>query len=674
MAITTYNEYKRRLKALDDQQQGEFNGANVRRDGCFANAQAKYDAAIPNDAPANSVPVLKAQTELASDRADCIATNVAEEAAIRASYHPLFEQLEKEAREGLARLSALIITLDKLLPLAIAQQQAGWPGGNAPIVTFSTFKGLRDELERDRFMNLLLLLVRVENGSLVFNGVRRTVSDIVAEWSPVQLHVDDVVYLQGVLIGTPPNDTDALRDMLGAGVLHTSWNQAQPSPAEIQRVGLMSDDYSGALDWNRHVIGLSDIAKRVNIQIDATGVDLDFIFVEVQSSSPKTRGQESSALQLNSIAPAEKYAVPRTQGNASGSSTYQLSLDINSIDKVRAPGHTVATMVRNGGTSDEYFRRQLGYASRGSATIPTGPGESTGDEQAEIPDALRVLEASGVEVLRVTLVDLPADVSVVESECHRLIWSPAEIVYVSCHGKKDQSCLSGDGETCWTGSNSLDRWHEVTQSSAIGTVPGSPHVLIIAGCSLMELSPGSLYWGPVQGPGVSWVRLMFERNASLAVMLGYGYTRDWHPHWKWPPSWSWLNPVPTISAPRDDPVGNSIAAQMADIIASSPDVTDLAPRWLQLNMAHRAWMAVAVDQSGYWLIGRAWNFKHEVFGPIGLDPRAWRARNHRMRFGRWRPLRSRFPLGPWTALRTSVDWKRWRRFRQRRRRDNAADP
>jgi hypothetical protein len=443
--------------------------------------------------------------------------------------------------------------------------------------------------------------------------------------------------------GAACHDPDYVNQVLA--LLHGCADDAQP---EIKSVRLMSDDYSETLDWNRHVIGYSRTARRVNIQIDATDVDLDFIFIEVQSSTPNMWSPDASIPQIHSIDPAEKYAVPRTHGGDTGPSTYRLSIEIDLLDRVRAASHTVATIVRSGGTSDWYFRRGLGYASRGGGMIPFAGESSTGKEEEEVPDALRVLETGGVEVLRVRLVDLPADVSVVESERHRLIWSPAEIVYISCHGHYEQNCLSGDGGQCWTDSTSLDLWREATRARTVGAVPGvadvpgSPRVLVIAGCSVMELNPGSIYFPPYQGPGRAWIRLMFAYNSYLTVILGYGKTRNLIGQ--------------TITAPADDPVGNSIASQMAPIIASSPDLSNLALRWMQVNQTHRAWGAVAADESGYWLFIRNWNFKHEIHGPIPLDPGELSTLNRAVRRERWNALLSRIRW--WTNLGVGIGRRR----------------
>src|SRR6185437_992490 len=99
---------------------------------------------------------------------------------------------------------------------------------------------------------------------------------------------------------------------------------------------------------------------------------------------------------------------------------------------VRPGVSELATVVRSGGTSDAQFRAGLGATSRGMATQPRAAGGSTGDETREVPDAMALFRAGGVEVLELAVQPRPnwrAGRAV-----RRLVRSPADVFYYSGHG------------------------------------------------------------------------------------------------------------------------------------------------------------------------------------------------------------------------------------------------
>src|SRR5262249_12493634 len=98
----------------------------------------------------------------------------------------------------------------------------------------------------------------------------------------------------------------------------------------------------------------------------------------------------------------------------------------------------VALVVREGGTSDKQFRDALGWTFRGRGVQSESPN---GSERDETPDAKRLLQAAGVEVLEVKVVSRPGwDMK--RSSVARLIRSPADVLYYSGHGLHKEGCLA----------------------------------------------------------------------------------------------------------------------------------------------------------------------------------------------------------------------------------------
>jgi hypothetical protein len=78
------------------------------------------------------------------------------------------------------------------------------------------------------FWIVLYLVLEADQGAITFGGERRTLTDLADQWRPnVHVRVPEVVTIQGNKRGAAPADTDALRDLLGAGELRAEWRESE---------------------------------------------------------------------------------------------------------------------------------------------------------------------------------------------------------------------------------------------------------------------------------------------------------------------------------------------------------------------------------------------------------------------------------------------------------------
>jgi hypothetical protein len=242
MAITTCTEYREAVNALFLAEQAERDPINQAFEQCTDAAQQAFDAFVAANPQASDAQIEAARAQMEQDKKECSDVATAQLAAIDAKYIPQFADLDRQARESMV-IGRLIISWEDLQPAAVALQNVNWSSNtpapdSAPILTVQSFDDLRGMLEHDRCLGELLLMVRAEDGALVLGGERKTLSEMVAEWTPtVKTRVSDAVYLFGELTGASPQDTDGFRAMLGAGQLRTQWNAATPLTADIRAEG-----------------------------------------------------------------------------------------------------------------------------------------------------------------------------------------------------------------------------------------------------------------------------------------------------------------------------------------------------------------------------------------------------------------------------------------------------
>ncbi|GIJ64029.1 FAD-dependent oxidoreductase [Virgisporangium aurantiacum] len=246
----------------------------------------------------------------------------------------------------------------------------------------------------------------------------------------------------------------------------------------------------------------------------------------------------------------------------------------------------VATVVRPGGTSDARFRTALGAAAHGIATQPPTPTGTTGDRSREIPDALALFRAGGVEVLELAVRALPN--WRLPGPVRGLVRSPADVFYYSGHGLSGSGKLAIDttGSPCGVSGSYLD-WLGPADLALVWPPAMDLDVLVIAGCSVLRIDRST---SPPSGPGVAWTRLLRSKGGPLVALLGY-----------------------QRGAPCDSPNGDAIAAAMAARIRSGS--TDYAKDWLTANGDHNANNAVAIDNRGYWTITATWTGGYGIVGP-----------------------------------------------------------
>ena len=248
-AVTTYTEYLEREHAFFVGVQIRYDDANTEHDECIDDAQKKHDQTMQMLATVNPTTAAEAQALadakqaaddlLIEEKAECDNQRADKIEAASNMYQQDLEDLQKEAAESLARVERLIITHAELQPAAIALQNINWYTNStvatrAPILTVSSLDDLRHELEADRGMFELLLLVRAEDGELVFGTDRRKLSDITSDVqsSSEKLTVLETVHLRGELVGAAPDDTDSL-SILGTSNILANWS-VQVSPVDVE--------------------------------------------------------------------------------------------------------------------------------------------------------------------------------------------------------------------------------------------------------------------------------------------------------------------------------------------------------------------------------------------------------------------------------------------------------
>jgi hypothetical protein len=385
-------------------------------------------------------------------------------------------------------------------------------------------------------------------------------------------------------------------------------------PLAIEDVSLKTDDWSNGLVWD-DIIGLdaSSTKKRIdsiNVQLTVWGapklwimpdgarvpVMPDHFVVRLRSHAPKG-GWGSSTI----LAP-KWFDVPLQDPNVPSDemrTKYRLAVpirDAGSFLTAQLAGfRDIATAGRDGAVSNIAFRRALTWSSRGEAKLAYG--SSSGVESEERPDAARLLQAVGVEVLEVEGMD-KGDPSNsyggkpprVKTIAKHLIRSPAGVFYYSGDGKSD-GCLASGGD-CWASPKDL---------SGYWKPPFGPKVLILAGSGVL----GTKNADGTPAGGVEWAKFLKSKGGPVTVILGY---RD--------------------SAPAED-VAADIAQQMA-AVAKGLSEDKWADAWIKINGDHQGdntWNAVSMDANGYtWIEKR--NVLERGAGPpkrIGEDHEAVRA-------------------------------------------------
>ncbi len=338
----------------------------------------------------------------------------------------------------------------------------------------------------------------------------------------------------------------------------------------VDRVSLMTDKFTRRLGWD-DIIGVA--SDDINIEIEASGVQQSLALrVEVTSRLP------NGATGPATIVAAVRWDVPPagSPGLKPGQALFRLTKKVTDAGPFvdQHSDSDVATVVRDGGTSDANFRSALGWTARGVGKQPTTAGASTGSEAGDVPDARSLLLAAGAEVLQFAVPPDPKW-TVSAAPARRLVRKPCRVVYYSGHGLSGNNCLGIETAphkyACWADSGDLVKtW----------TTPACRNLdyFVIAGCSLLRYRPAP--GAPARETiGLNWARLLATKGGPLVALLGYA-----------------------DSAPSDQSAGDALATELGTRIAAGKAGHDLVVEWLSINGIRKCWNAVAMDSQGYWWI------------------------------------------------------------------------
>jgi hypothetical protein len=378
--------------------------------------------------------------------------------------------------------------------------------------------------------------------------------------------------------------------------------------AKVKNIAILGDvnlviNQSGltaGMNFATNILSYNVNRLKVRAEIDLRGVAAaslpDKIPAAVRFRDPgvhaplASNGLPDAKFTLHRVKPATDYVADVSLAKLS----FQMK-----TDTVRE----VATIVREGGTSDKNFRDPLigaGWNSRGSATVADkGKPNLSGSLQDEQPDASTLIKTGGVKIFEISI---PPG-SGVDCDPDNTVWafirSPADIVFYSGHGLLTTGQLARSRgmahsyEDWLSPQELLDSWR---QTANLATTPMDLDAFIINGCSV-------LFWNHKQEAhadrndiGLPWAELLYNRQGPLEALLGYRYR-----------------------APADLPTGNKVAGEMAKAIAGGlgEDYGRYARTWLEINskVGFLGWGAAAYDLQGYWYIN---TFTHEGGGGVPI--------------------------------------------------------
>jgi hypothetical protein len=358
-------------------------------------------------------------------------------------------------------------------------------------------------------------------------------------------------------------------------------------PIVIDDVSIRTDDWTRELEWD-DIVGLGGTDKKsiqnINIEVKASGAprvwNLDggktvplmpdpFPFEAVGRRSmawiPRNAWRIPAAKAI--VQPANpSQTIYRLSDSVDGMGFYSQSSSLGVAEIARA---TVEISLKMG---------RANWDSRGIAVqgIPTSVSGR--------PDAKRLLEAGGVEVL---------NLSSNNPQYWLLKWlirSPADVFFYSGNGTK-LGCLSWVGD-CWAPPELVFRqWRNVSDIKVL--ILGAPHVLKM---NITKTFASG-------GPGARWGTLLKNKRQGGPLLAILGYQDD---------------------SPDIKTVGKEIAEKMGEKIAAGLKEDEWVQAWLKINGDHpgkNTWNAVGMDHNGYWWIeGRsAWSQSFDTVPFISGD-------------------------------------------------------
>jgi hypothetical protein len=372
-------------------------------------------------------------------------------------------------------------------------------------------------------------------------------------------------------------------------------------PLKVDSLYLYGDDWVNTLGWD-DIVGLDREAdgrpiNNINIQMTVWGAPKMFvidggvkvpvmpadILVRLRTRSPIGTWGPATIL-------APKYYKVRLKDPDIPEPDnmwikYRLSVPISDagdfLSVVEGEYMEMSTIAQPGGKSDVSFRAALGWGARGIST-QSSYGGSSGSERDEIPDALRLLQAGGVEMLEIESL-LRMDPKKTREKW--LIRSPADVFYYGGTSKNDVALAVGTNGGA-APSDLQSYWK----------VPFDLELLILAGCAVLNLAIGNSR----TGPGADWAKLLKIKGGPLSAILGYR------------------------GIPPADNVVSSIAARMGARLKAGVNENLWVPAWIEINAENpgkNTWNAVGIDPQGYWWIEKR-GIMERGFGPpkkVGKD-------------------------------------------------------
>jgi hypothetical protein len=361
------------------------------------------------------------------------------------------------------------------------------------------------------------------------------------------------------------------------------------APLTIEEVSFWNDSWTKKLGWD-DIIGLDEATatvapapgtrspiytgtpiNNVSVQVEATGAPRSFMpdRLTVQLSSRVPNLDKNGGKTTLSTPISRTFLRSPVQPKDPSRTWYRGFEAVANIGPFlawdRGKVLEVALVVREGGTSDKKFRAALGgmtFRGRGVQSENT----SAGSELDEIPDAKRLLQAGGVEVLEAKVVSV-SGWELKSPSAARLIRSPADVLYYSGHGLHQEGCLALHGNFHGYSVDHYRCWAYPWDLLPYWKPPFDLGVLIIAGCSVLDLDKN----------GDVWARLLKAKGGPLDVILGY-----------------------EAGAPYDSNGGDDIAAAMGVKIAAGLSEDQWVRAWLTINGTYHAWNAVGFDSRGRW--------------------------------------------------------------------------
>src|SRR5262249_45439764 len=109
---------------------------------------------------------------------------------------------------------------------------------DAKIEYFHTFTELGQMLAKDRFINMVLIVVRGKGGGIEINDERHMLSELAGKWRTVaKFRVSGVLEFTGPSDGKATKGTDQFKKLLRPGVITLNWEACSQELDSFQKAG-----------------------------------------------------------------------------------------------------------------------------------------------------------------------------------------------------------------------------------------------------------------------------------------------------------------------------------------------------------------------------------------------------------------------------------------------------